>query len=200
FKERVTGARDSMQRATAEKDQLSGLFDDARERLNGAIKAHRSAITSFLEAVSAWTADLTELPLPFDQDFLNSVTEFCDKPHRPNPFAVSSRKAVEELTAGFAEKRAHLRHLENSQTEELTRMEAELEDLMSDETESSRILELQAAIVDGQARLDPVLDGIDELNHRESVLRNEALSVPADEAIRAAYDHSVALAQHVDSL
>jgi hypothetical protein len=200
FKERVAVARESMQRASAEKDQLSGLFDDARERLNGAVKEHRSAITSFLEAVSAWTADLTELPLPFDQDFLNSVTGYCDKPHRPNPFSAASRKAVEELTASFAEKRAHLKHIEKSQTEELTRLEAELEHLVSDYSQTARILELQAAIADTQVRLDPLLDGIDELNRRESILRNEALSVPSDEAMRAAYDHSVALAQHVDNL
>jgi hypothetical protein len=199
FKERVMSARDSMQRATAEKDQLSGLFDDARERLNGAIQAHRSAITSFLEAVSAWTADLTELPLPFDQDFLNSVTDFCDQPHRPNPFSAASREAFEELMASFAEKRAYLKQLEKSLTEELTRLEAELESL-TDDSQPDRILEMQAAIADAQDRLDPVLDSIDELNRRESVLRNEAHSVPADDAMRAAYNHSVALAQHVDSL
>jgi putative exonuclease SbcCD C subunit len=200
FKERVMAARESMLRATAERDQLAGLFDDARERLNGAIKAHRSAITSFLEAVSAWTADLTELPLPFDQDFLNSVTDFCDQPHRPNPFSTASRKAFEELTASFAEKRAYLKQLEKSLTEELTRLETELENLTSGDSQPDRVLELQAAIAEAQGRLDPVLDSIDELNHRESVLRNEAHSVPADDALRAAYNHSVALAQHVDSL
>ena len=92
FNERAVAARDSFQRASAERDQLSGLLDDARERLNDAIKEHRSAATAFLEAVSAWTADLTELPLPFDDAFLNSVTEFCDKPQRPNPFAAATGK------------------------------------------------------------------------------------------------------------
>ena len=198
--ERAVAARDSFQRASAERDQLTGLLDDARERLNDAIKEHRSAATAFLEAVSAWTADLTELPLPFDDAFLNSVTEFCDKPQRPNPFAAATAKAVEELTATFAGKRSFLKQLEKTQSEELARLEAEHESLANGESQPQQILESQAAIADAQARLDAVLDEIDELNRREGILRNEAHAAPADQGLRAAHDYSVAVGHHLDGL
>jgi hypothetical protein len=78
--ERQNLAKIDLQRAGAARDQLGGLLVDARERLNAAHEQHRLAITAFLEAASDWTADLTELPLPFDEAFLRSVTEWCDRP------------------------------------------------------------------------------------------------------------------------
>jgi hypothetical protein len=192
--ERVAFARNQFQRASAERDQLTGLLDDARERLNRAHGEHRSAITSFLEATSDWTADLSELTLPFDEAFLSSVTEWCERPHGPNPFAFASRKAVEELSGNLAEKRAHFKHLEKAQTEELTRLETQAA------TQPERLLELQAAVNEAQAQLDLVIDSIDELNRRESILRSEACAAPSDEGVRAAYEYSVAVAKHMDSL
>ena len=202
--ERFTLARTQFQRASDERDRLSGLLDDARECLTRAHGEHRSAVTSFLEAASRWTADLTELPLPFDQTFIDSVKEFCDKPHGPNPFATASWKALEELTGNFAERRAYLKQLETTQTEKLIQLETEHEGLVSaeslDEWGRGRILELQAAITETQSQLDPVIDSIEELNRREGILRSEAHTSPADDGVRAAYDYSVAVARHVESL
>jgi hypothetical protein len=187
--ERVAFPKSELQRASAERDQLSGLLDDARDRLNTVRAEHQTAITSFLEAASNWTAELTELPLPFDDAFLRSVTEWCDKPYGPNPFSVASRKAIDELTVEFAERRAYLKQLEKIQSSELNRLETD-----------PRSLELQTEITEAQSRLDGVLDSIDDLNRREGVLRSEANAVPVDEGVRAAYDYSVAVSRHVDSL
>jgi hypothetical protein len=123
--ERVALAETQFQRAIAEREQLSGLLDDARERLNHAHGEHQSSITAFLGAASDWTADLTELPLPFDEAFLNSVTQWCDRPHGPNPFVTASQKAIDELTRSFAETRAALTQLEKTHSEELSRLEVE---------------------------------------------------------------------------
>ena len=155
--EHVESAKQQLQRSSAERDQLSGLLDDARERLNTARAEHQSAITAFLGAVSDWTADLRELPLPYDEGFLKSVSDWCDRPHGPNPFATASRNAVEEWLVNFAERRA-------------------------------------------EARLDVVLEVVDELNRRENALRSEAHAAPAGDELRAAYEHSVAVARHVESL
>ncbi len=206
--ERVLSAKDQLQRATAERDQLSGVVDDAREHLNVARGEHRSAITSFLGAVSDWTLDLAELPLPFDEAFLRSVTEWCDVPRGPNPFAVASRKAVDESSRDFAERRAHLKQLERTHTEELNRLETEHERLASlesvgdsiTESQRARMLELQTAVLEAQTRLDPVIDSIDDLDRREGILRGEAGAAPAGEAVRAAYDYAAAVARHVDTL
>jgi hypothetical protein len=103
--ERVAFAQNQFERARAERDQLSGLLDDALEHLNAARDEHRIAITSFLDAVADWTANLTELPLPFDEAFLRSVKEWCDVPHGPNPFALASRDAVEQLIGNLPETR-----------------------------------------------------------------------------------------------
>jgi hypothetical protein len=62
------------------------------------------------------------------------------------------------------------------------------------------MLELEATIVDTLGRLDAVVDSISELNRREDILRSEVQAAPADESVRAIYDHSVALALHVESL
>ena len=206
--ERLESATNQCQRAAGERDQLSGLLDDARERLNKAHTEHQAAITAFLGAASDWTADLTELPLPFDEAFLSSVAEWCDRPHGPNPFATASQKALNDLIGNFAERRAYLKQLEKNQSEELSQLEADRARLLSDgvrhESEDGpqpgRLLEIQAAIADAEARLDPVIDSIEELNRRESILRSEAHAVPAEESLRAAYDYSVAVARHVDSL
>jgi DNA repair exonuclease SbcCD ATPase subunit len=170
--ESVRAAEDQFQRASAEKDQLSGLFDDAREHLNQARGEHQKSITAFLSCASDWTANLTELPLPFDQDFLNSVTKWCDRPNGPNPFVTASRNAVDGLTRHFAETRATLSNLEKTHSEELARLESQPDG------------EPQTA---AESRLDAVLDSLDELNRRETTLRMEADAAPAGDAVRAAY-------------
>ena len=132
------------------------------------------------------------------------MKEFCHTPHGPNPFATASWKALEELTANFAERRAYLKQLETTQTEKLIQLETEHEGLVSaeslDEWGRGRILELQAAITETQSQLDPVIDSIEELNRREGILRSETHTSPADDGVRAAYDYSVAVARHVESL
>src|SRR5262249_39420590 len=129
--ERLAIVRNQFERARADRDLLSGLFDDARERLNRAREDHQAEITSFLSATADWTADLTELPLPFDDAFLSSVTAWCGRPHGSNPFAIASHKAAEDITGNFAESRAHLKQLEKTQNDELARLETELQHLMS---------------------------------------------------------------------
>jgi hypothetical protein len=205
--ERVEAAKVDWQRASAARDQLAGLLDDARERLNSARADHQTSVTSFLSATSDWTSNLTELPLPFDESFLRSVSDWCDRPQGPNPFVSAARKVVEELIVSFAETRAGLKHIEKTLISELTPLEEEQEKLSSSDSAESfsedrslRLLELEAAIADALGRLDPVLDSIGELNRREDILRNETQAAPADEKVRAIYDYSVALALHVDSL
>src|SRR5215470_5627327 len=56
--ERISAARSELQQAGARRDQLSGLLDDARERLNAARQEHNSAVTSFLAAAGEWKASL----------------------------------------------------------------------------------------------------------------------------------------------
>jgi hypothetical protein len=180
--ERIASARSDVQRAGAAKDQLCGLLDDARERLNAAREDHQSTITSFLDAASNWTANLTELPLPFDEEFLRSVTAWCDKPHGPNPFAAAGRKAVEDLSANFSDTRAYLKHREQELTSELNQLEAEAETL------------------EVQGQLDSLSDSLDDLNRREAILRSEAHGAPADESVCAAYDFAVAVLRHLDGL
>jgi SbcC/RAD50-like, Walker B motif len=183
FNARLSFARNEVQRAGTEKDQITGLLNDARERLNKARADHQSAISSFLGAVSDWTAALTELPLPFDETFLGSVRAWCERPHGPNPFAVASRQALDELIQDFAEKRAYLKQLEKTCTEELAQVEADHERRPSIE-----------------ARLDPILESLDELNRRESTLRGEAGATPPDDSVRNAYDYASAVWRHLDSV
>lgn len=202
--ERLTRAKTEIQHARVERDQISGLLDDEREQLNSAQEKHRSAVDSFLAALCDWTADLTELPLPFDEVFLNSVTAWCREPDVPNPFAFASRKALEELTTNFSETRAYFRQIERTRTEELSQLEIEYGALASagdlDEGQRNRIVSLQAAIVETQASLDAAMDSIDELNRRENILRNEAHAAPADEGVRTAYEYAAAVAHHTDRL
>jgi hypothetical protein len=205
--EHVETAKSDWQRASAARNQLAGLLDDAKERLNSARTDHQTSVTSFLSTTSDWTANLTELPLPFDEPFLRSVSDWCDRPKGPNPFVSAARKAIEELIVNFAETRAGLKHIEKTLVSELNPLEEEQEKLASAEStesfferQSLRLVELEAAIADALGRLDPVLDSIGELNRREDILRNEAQAAPADEEVRAVYDYSVALALHVDSL
>ena len=206
--ERVTVTRAEFQRACSERDQMTGLLDDARERLNTTRAEHQNCITAFLGAASDWTAGLTELPLPFDESFLRSVSEWCDRPNGPNPFAVASHKAVEELTFTFAETRAHLKQLEKNHTAEVSRLEGEYESLIASEhapdaeSESGRdrLERMQATISEAQAKLDSVIDAIGDLNRREVILRSEAQAVPSEDEVRAAYDYSVAISRHVVGL
>ena len=198
--ERVESAKVDWQRACAARDQLSGLLDDARERLNSARAEHQACVTTFLGATSDWTANLTELPLPFDESFLRSVSDWCDRPRGPNPFAAAARKAIEELIVRFAETRAGLKQIEKTLTSELKQLEEEQERLSSAESTEIRMQELETAIEESLSRLDPVIDSISELNRREDILRSEAQAAPADEGVRAVYDYSVAVALHVDSL
>jgi SbcC/RAD50-like, Walker B motif len=187
--ERLASATVEFQRAAAERDQMSGLLDDAREHLNGARAEHQTAVNSFLTAVCDWTAELTELPLPFDQTFLGSVAAWCQKPDVPNPFFFASRKALDELTANFSDSRAYLKQIEKTRTEELAQLE-----IQQDAARSAGALE------EAQSSLDSVLDSIDDLNRRETVLRNEAYAAPADEGVRGAYEYSVAVGRHTDRL
>src|SRR5262249_15284674 len=43
-------------------------------------------------------------------------------------------------------------------------------------------------------------DALQDLNRRESALRGEAQGVPTDNSVRAAYDYSMALARHLESV
>jgi hypothetical protein len=176
--ERFASAKTDVQRAIVQRDQLSGLLDDAREHLNSAQEEHRSAVNTFLGDVCDWTAELSELPLPFDEAFLSSVETWCRKPDVPSPFAFASRKALEELTANFCEARAELKQIEKTRMDELDRGETE----------------------EALTSLDSVMDSIEDLNRRETVLRNEAHAAPADEGVRAAYEYSVAVSRHTDRL
>jgi uncharacterized coiled-coil DUF342 family protein len=187
--ERLASATTEVHRAAAERDQLSGLLDDAREHLNSAREEHQSAVNLFLSAVCDWTAELTELPLPFDPTFLNSVAAWCQQPDVPNPFFFASRKALDDLTANFCETRAYLKQIEKTRTEELSQLE-----LGRDALAPAGDLE------EAQSSLDSVLDSIDDLNGRETILRNEAQAAPADEGVRAAYEYSVAVSRHTDRL
>jgi hypothetical protein len=180
--ERVASATNQAQRAITERDQLLGLLADAREHLNMAQEEHRAAISSFLAAVSEWTADLVELPLPFDEAFFKSVAAWCDKPAGPNPFGIASRKALEDLTVQFAESRAYLTQMEKTRSEELTQVEN------------------QSAMVEAHASIDTILDSLDELGRRETRLRREVHATPVDDAVRSAYEYSIAVSRHVDRL
>jgi hypothetical protein len=180
--DRVASATNQAQRALTERDQLLGLLADAREHLNMAQEEHRAAITSFLAAVSEWTADLVELPLPFDEEFFKSVAAWCDKPDGPNPFGIASRKALEDLTVQFAENRAYLTQMEKTQSEELTQVET------------------QSAMAEAHASIDTILDSLDELGRRETTLRREVQATPVDDAVRSAYEYSIAVGRHVDRL
>jgi len=103
---------------------MAGLLNDARERLSKARAQHQFEISSFLGAVSDWTANLTELPLPFDEAFLRGVRQWCEAPVGPNPFAVASRKALDELTQDFADKRAYLKQLVHFEDETVAPVES----------------------------------------------------------------------------
>ena len=201
---RVAFAKEQFLRANAEREQLSGLVADACEHLNNALEEHRSAVTLFLTAVSDWTADLTELALPFDEGFLTSVARWCDQPHGSNPFAGASRKTADDLIGSFAETRACLKQLETTKNEELAQLEAEYERLMSaellDKAGQERFLQLTAEIAHANGQLDPIIDSIEDLNRRESTLRSEAQGAPSDDGVRAAHDYGIAVAKHVDSL
>ena len=202
--QRVDSAQDQHRRASAEREQLSGLLVDACEQLNRAREEHRSAVTSFLTAVSDWTADLTELGLPCDETFLTTVSQWCDQPYGPNPFASASRKAAEELIRDFAGTRGYLKQLEKTNSEEVAELEVESARLISieplDEEHQGRLLQLKTAIAEAEARLDPVIDSLEDLDRRESILRSEAQAAPADDGVRASYDYSVAVSKHLDIL
>jgi hypothetical protein len=207
LQESVLRATQDLQRVRSERDYLHALIEDAQERLNGAREEHQNAVTNFLADVATWTADLAELPLPFDEAFLSSVSEWCDHPQGPNPFAVAGRNAVEELSIHFADTRAHLKHLEKERTAELNRLEQEYESLRASDlagtlNEPQRLVlsQLETRIEELQRQLDPIIDSIADLNRRHDVLRNESRAVPHDEPVWMAYDYSVAVARHLDRL
>ncbi len=131
--ERMAAARTDLQQSTALRDQLSGLLDDARERLNAAQQEHTSAITSFLTAADDWRANLTELRLPFEDAFLGAVTEWCVSPQMFSPFDAGVRKAVEELARNSAEQRGYLRQLQQMETSGLNELKEQRERLASGE-------------------------------------------------------------------
>ena len=126
-----------IQQSIALKDQLSGLLDDARERLNAAQQEHTSATTSFLGAADDWRANLTELRLPFEDAFLSAVTEWCESPQSFSPFDAAVRKAVEEVARNFVEQRVHLRHRQTIEMTELDQLKEERERLASGEHTSA---------------------------------------------------------------
>ena len=84
--DKLASLQSDLQQTSALRDQLSGLLDDARERLNGAQQEHTSAHNSFLGAADDWRANLTELRAPFEDAFLGAVTDWCESPQSFSPF------------------------------------------------------------------------------------------------------------------
>jgi uncharacterized protein (TIGR02680 family) len=120
-----------LQQSIVLRDQLAGLLDDARERLNAAQQEHTSATTSFLGAADDWRTNLTELRLPFEDAFLSAVTEWCESPQSFSPFDAAVRKAVEDVARNFVEQRVHLQHRQTIEMTELDQLKKERERLAS---------------------------------------------------------------------
>src|SRR5262249_12680821 len=60
-----------------------------------------------------------------------------------------------------------------------------------------RIMELDAAIVELQTRLESLSTSISELNRRIHAAQREADSAPADQLIRGTYDQAVSIAREI---
>jgi uncharacterized protein (TIGR02680 family) len=125
--ERIAAARSELQQAGARRDQLSGLLDHARERLNAARQEHNSAVTSFLTTAGDWKASLRELASSFDEEFWSTLTEWCERPQFSSALNPAIRKAVEELTRNLPEDRAVLQQLQKTQTSELSQLKQQRE-------------------------------------------------------------------------
>jgi uncharacterized protein (TIGR02680 family) len=128
---RLVAVTTDVQQLSALKDQLSGLLDDARERLNTAQQEHVSNITSFLEAADEWRGNLTELRVAFEAAFLGAMNEWCESPQSFSPFDTAVRKAVNEVARSFAEQRVLIRHRQTIEMTEMTRLKEERENLAS---------------------------------------------------------------------
>jgi uncharacterized protein (TIGR02680 family) len=131
--QRIAHARNEGEQAAARRDQLSGLVDDAGERLNAARQEHNAAIASFIGAIGDWRASLTELRLLADDAFLTAVTQWCETPQFANPFGAAIHRALDEVTRDFAEQRAYFQQLEKTHTTELNRFTEERDRLASGE-------------------------------------------------------------------
>src|SRR5262245_9873110 len=125
--ERIATARSEVQQAEARRDQLSGLLDDARERLNAARQEHNSAVTSFIAAAGDWKSRLTELASSFDPGFWTTLTEWCETPQFSSALNPAIRKAVEELTRNLPEERVGLQELQKTQTSALNQLKQQRE-------------------------------------------------------------------------
>ena len=119
-----------VQQTSALKDQLSGLLDDARERLNIAQQEHTSNITSFLAGADDWRANLIELRAPFEDAFLGAMNDWCESPQSFSPFDIAVRKAVAEVGRSFAEQRVQIRHRQTAEMTEINRLKEEREILV----------------------------------------------------------------------
>ena len=131
--ERIRTAKNELQQSRACEEQLSGLLEDARERLNASQQEQHAAITAFLNAVGDWKAQLTELRPPNEEEFANALFEWCESPQSSNPFTHSVRLSIEELSRTFAEQGVALEQLKNAQMAELLHLRDERERLASEE-------------------------------------------------------------------
>ena len=131
--DKLTSTATGVQQLGALRDQLAGLLDDARERLNKAQQEHTSNITSFLGAADDWRANLTELRIPFEDAFLGAMTDWCESPQSFSPFDAAVRKAVAEVGRSFAEQRVQLRNRQTADMTEINRLKEERDSLASAE-------------------------------------------------------------------
>ena len=131
--ERIASERNELQQATTRTDQLSGLLDDARERLKVARQEHNTAITSFLMSTSDWKASLTELPLSINEEFLSAMTEWSESPQLSSPLRGAIQKSLDNIIRNFADQTAHLLQLHRAQSSELNQLQLERERLVAGE-------------------------------------------------------------------
>jgi uncharacterized protein (TIGR02680 family) len=125
--ERIATARSELQQASARRDQLSGLQDEARDRLNAARQEHNFAVTSFLAAAGDWKANLRELASSFDEEFWTTLTQWCENPELSSALNPALRKAVEELTRNLPEERAGMQQLQKTETSALSQLKQQRE-------------------------------------------------------------------------
>jgi uncharacterized protein (TIGR02680 family) len=123
----------SLQQISALRDQLSGLLDDARERLNSAQQEHTSNTTSFLGAADEWRANLTELRVSFEDAFLGAMNDWCDNPQNFSPFDSAVRKSVAEVGRRLAEQRVQLCDRQSADITEINCLKEERDSLVSGE-------------------------------------------------------------------
>jgi uncharacterized protein (TIGR02680 family) len=121
----ASSARMDLQESDARREQLSGLLDDARERLSAAEQQHNTAVATFLEAIQKWHGDCKELLVPIENDFPSEVAAWCHDIQDTNPFAAAVQGALAERTREFAEQRAQLQMHEKTLSRELSALTEE---------------------------------------------------------------------------